>query len=112
MEALKAFIKFIYTDTLDGEKDDLKALFFAADKYDIQVRSTELPTGSRCCTGLLLQGCVNKSSMGVPEVDVVQAVLSGPVVISRRTVIAIVLGALRPMVHVQQVQYSRLCQPV
>ena len=37
LETLKALIKFIYTDSLDAEKDDIKALFSTADKYDIQV---------------------------------------------------------------------------
>ena len=37
METLQALVKFIYTDSLDCEKDDIKALYSAADKYDIQV---------------------------------------------------------------------------
>ena len=37
METLKDLIKFMYTDSLDPEKDNIKALFSTADKYDMQV---------------------------------------------------------------------------
>ena len=33
---LKALVKYIYTDALDPENDNIKELFVAADKYDIQ----------------------------------------------------------------------------
>ena len=36
LETLKALVKFMYTDSLDPENDDIKALFSTADKYDIQ----------------------------------------------------------------------------
>ena len=46
LETLKALIKFIYTDSLDAEKDDIKALFSTADKYDIQFMHVSLVAGS------------------------------------------------------------------
>ena len=33
---LKALVKYIYTDVVDPENDNIKELFVAADKYDIQ----------------------------------------------------------------------------
>ena len=37
LKTLKALVKFMYTDTLDSDSEDVKALFSSADKYDIQV---------------------------------------------------------------------------